>query len=402
MKVLVIHNYYLERGGEDLVVQAEIDLLREHGHEVITYQKKSRDLEEKSFLRKLIFMIFEMGFSNKIYKEVRQLLSKEKPDIAHLHNIFINITPSVYKALYDEGIPMVQTLHNYRLFCLKATFFRRGCICEDCFEQELSIGVLRKCWRNSLFLSYFLARAVGMSRSLVKHVDTFIALSNFSKNKFVEFGLDGDSIFVKNNFIETGPIAERERVDQDYALFAGRIVDYKGVKTLIDAFRLKSSLKLKIAGEGPLRDILEDSTLSYNNIEWLGELSRERLFEQIRKASFIVFPSECYETMGMVIMESFAFSKPVLASNLGGVKEFIIDGQNGLLFKPGDPADLALKADYLFSHKDDRLKMGERANKVYKERFDKESNYRELINIYGETIKLNSNKARPTNLAKHS
>ena len=394
MKILVIHNYYLEKGGEDNAVLAEINLLREYGNEVVIYKKKNQDLEKESFFRKLMFLIFEMEFSKKVYREVKGLLKSEKPDVAHVHNVFVNITPSIYKALNDEGIPIVQSLHNYKFFCLKATFFRRGFICEKCKNSKFFKGVLRRCWRDSAVLSYFLSRTIRKLSSFIKYIDTFIALSNFSKNKFVELGLEEQRIFVKKNFMEIGQITEGEKADQDFALFVGRLVDYKGVKTLIDAFKAKPLLKLKIVGEGPLRNLVQDYISSHNNVQWLGELSRDAVFEEISKSSFSIFASECYETMGLVIMESFAFSKPVLASNLGGVKEFIIDGLNGLLFNPGDVVDLAAKADYLFSHKKERMKMGENANKVYKEQFDKEKNYRDLINIYSETIKLSRIKPR--------
>lgn len=384
MKVLIIHNHYLEKGGEDEVVSAEARLLEEHGHKVILYEKSNEHIKKLSFFKRLIFIMLELNFSKPVYKEIKEIIRKEKPDIAHVHNIFICITPSVYFALKEENVPIVQSLHNYRFFCLKGTFFTKGKVCEKCKDKQFLNAVIRKCWKNSFVLSCLLAKLLYKSGTFFKSIDSFIVLSKFSIDKFIEFGLEKQKIYLKTNFLTVE--SELNNQDCNYALFVGRLVDYKGIKTLMEAFKISPSFKLKIIGDGPMRRDVCSVISLHKNIEWLGKLEKDLVFEVIKKSSFVIFPSECYETMGVVIIESFVFSKPVIASNLGAAKELVSDGVNGILFEPGNAHDLAAKVSYLFSHKTERIKMGENARKICLELFDKERNYNDLMSIYTETI----------------
>lgn len=392
MKILIIHTHYLEIGGEDQVVSSEVSLLKEHGHEVIIYEKTNEYIENLSFLKKFLYILFDLNFSRTVYREIKEIIKKENPDIAHIHNIFYCVTPSVYFALKEEGIPIVQSLHNYRLFCLRGTFYNKGEVCEKCRDKMLFKGVLERCWRNSLFSSFFLAKILH-NKTFLKNIDSFIVTSNFSKNKFIELGLDPSKLHLKTNFLSSN--FEENIEDKKYALFLGRLVDYKGVETLMKAFGGHPALKLKIIGDGPLRERMEDFSQKHENVEWLGRVKREKVIEAIKNCSFLVFPSECYENMPLVIMESFVFSKPVLASNLGAIKEFVIDGINGILFNPGDPDDLARRASYLFSHDQELLQMGRNARQSFKDRFTRESNYEKLIAIYTKTIEMSRSEKRP-------
>jgi len=389
MKILIIHNHYLEKGGEDEVVNAEVKLLTEHGHRVILYEKSNEQIGNLPFFKKFIFFLTELSFSGAIYREVKKIIRKEKPDIAHLHNIFICITPSVYLALKEENVPVVQSLHNYRFFCIRGTFFYKGAICEKCKNGQYFNAVIQKCWRDSFLLSFFMARLLCKWKPYLKYVDSYIVLSKFSRDKFIELGLEKQKMYLKTNFLTTEPSGSGQ--DSDYALFIGRLVDYKGVETLMEAFKMSPPFNLKIIGDGPLRREVSDLASSHGNIKWLGKLERDSVFEIIKNSSFLIFSSECYENMPMVIMESFAFSKPVLASNLGAIRELVIDGVNGVLFEPGNASDLAAKISYLLNHDKERTEMGKNANKIYHERFNKEKNFRDLMNIYAETI--NSKKA---------
>lgn len=386
MKVLVIHNRYLERGGEDEVVSAEIRLLEGHGHKVIYYEKSNEYINKLPFLRKLIFILLELNFSKGVYNEIQKIVRNEKPDIAHIHNIFFFITPSVYSALKEGGIPIVQSLHNYRLFCLKGIFFNKGKVCEKCRKGAFFNAITERCWNNSFLQSLFLARLIHGWKKLSKKVDSYIVTSEFSKDKFIEFGLERRKIYLKENFLTIVP--NENKLDCKYALFIGRLVDYKGIETLMEAFKIAPNFDLKIIGDGPLRKEVYDFASSYNNVEWLGRISKDSLFEAVKSSSFLIFPSECYENMPVVIMESFAFSKPVLASNLGAIKEFVIDGVNGVLFEPGNAQDLSEKIAYLFYDNEKRAEMGKNANRFYRERFNKEKNYTELMSIYTQTINL--------------
>ncbi|TAM37174.1 glycosyltransferase family 1 protein [bacterium] len=384
MKILIVHNHYLEKGGEDQVVSAEVSLLEEHGHKVIIYEKSNEYLKKLPFLKKVLFMFRGINFSRDVYKEVKEIVKKEKPDIAHIHNIFFCITPSVYLALKEEQVPIVQSLHNYRFFCINGTFFRNGKPCEKCKDKQFLNAASGRCWKGSFILSCLLSKFTFRRNHYFKNINSYIVTSEFSKNKLIEFGLDEKKIFLKTNFLAIE--GQEAGEDDNYALYLGRFVDYKGVNTLAAAFESLPSLHLKIIGEGPLENKLCHFASSHNNIELLGKVSREVVFEAIRKSSFVIFPSECYENMPMVIVESFAFSKPVIASNLGAIKEFVIDGLNGLLFEPGNAKGLAEKISYLFSHDKERIEMGKNANRTFRERFDKEKNYNELMNIYNKTI----------------
>lgn len=385
MKILIVHNHYLEKGGEDEVVNAEIKLLTEQGHEVIFYEKSNEQVNSSSFFKKAVFLL-KLNFSKAVYREVKEIIKREKPDIAHIHNIFICVTPSIYFALKEDGVPVVQSLHNYRFFCVKGTFFAKGAVCEKCKDGRFFNAVIGRCYRNSLFLSFLLARILYKGGSFLKKIDSHIVTSKFSRDKFIELGLEEEKMFLKVNFLTLKPKGDSR--DYNYALFLGRLVDYKGIVTLIKAFKISPSFNLKIIGDGPLRRDVQSVVSSWGNIEWAGKIGRDLVLEAIKNSSFIIFPSECFENMPFVIMESFAFSKPVLASNLGAIKEFVIDGVNGILFEPGNEKELAAKVSYLFSHEKKRLEMGKNANKTYRELFDKDKNYRDLISIYTRTITL--------------
>ncbi|MDD5465398.1 MAG: glycosyltransferase family 4 protein [Candidatus Omnitrophica bacterium] len=386
MKVLIIHNHYLEKGGEDEVFSAEAKVLEERGHKVIRYEKSNEYIKSLPFFRKVIFILLRLNFSRVVYKEIKEIIKKEKPDIAHIHNIFFYITPAVYYALKEEDIPVVQSLHNYRFFCLKGIFFRKGKVCERCKDKRFFHAVVGRCWNSSFILSFFLAKLIFKRNPFFKNADSYIATSRFSRNKFIEFGLEEQRMHLKPNFLTIEP--ESGSQEHNYALFIGRLVDYKGVETLMGAYNLNPAFNLKIIGDGPLKERVYDFSSSYDNVEFLGKIDRDLLLKTIRGASFIIFPSECYENMPLVIMESFALSKPVLASNLGAIKEFVIDGFSGVLFEPGNINDLAAKITYLFFHNKERMEMGKNANKIYRDQFNEEKNYYDLINIYEKTIKF--------------
>lgn len=388
MKILIIHNHYLEKGGEDEAVSSEARLLEEHGHRVILYEKSNEDIKNWPFFKKFIFILLELNFSMAVYKELKEIIKKENPDIAHIHNTFFRITPAVYFALKQERIPVIQSLHNYRFFCLRGTFFNKGEVCEKCKGKKFHKAVAGKCWRGSFILSYFLARLLYKADSFLKKIDSYIALSNFSRDKFIELGLDKQRIHLKPNLLKIEPVENNQ--DGHYALFVGRLVDYKGVRTLIRAFKENPFFNLKIVGDGPLNPEVSALAVSNSKVEWLGQLERELVFEVIKNSSFLIFPSECFETMGMTILEGFAFSKPVLASNRGAAKDLVVDGVNGILFEPGNPIDLAAKISYLFSHDQERIEMSKNAYRFYRERFNRENNYRDLMDIYRKAVNAKS------------
>src|SRR3989338_4491025 len=198
MKILVIHNSYLERGGEDEVVDSEIKLLESFGHKIIFYRRTNKDIRKMSLFRKIKFLGKDIIWSKDTYTKIKELARKEKPDIAHVHNVHLLITPSVYYALSDEKIPVVQTLHNLRLICPKGIFYRNGGICEECPTRGHMRAVVHRCWRNSFILTFALARMLKAhfkKKTFQDKIDAYIALSKFSKEKFVKAGLTEKKIF---------------------------------------------------------------------------------------------------------------------------------------------------------------------------------------------------------------
>ena len=386
----MIHNRYLEKGGEDEVVNSEIKMLKQFCHQVFFYERSNREIKNFSLCGKLHFFAKGIIWSKKTYDEIKRLIKSEKPDIAHIHNIFLLISPSVYYALSEQGIPIIQALHNYRLFCPKGIFYRDGKICEECKSGNFIPSIIHRCWRNSFILSLFLARMLRFhfrKKTLQNKISAYIASSEFSKNKFIELGLPRDKISVKPHFVDLK--IEKEEDRENYALFIGRLVDYKGINTLISAYEKLSNLRIKIIGDGPLHKELKEKVRKINNIELLGRLSSNRdVLECMRKSRFVIFPSECYETFGKVIIEAFACGVPVIVSRLGARIELVEDGRTGLRFTPGDPEDLASKIEWAWENSKEMEEMGRNARRNYEENYTPERNYEMLMGIYNKTIEL--------------
>lgn len=387
MRILIIHNHYLEKGGEDEVVSSEIKMLKDFGHSIIFYERSNKEIVKLPFFKKLYFFANDIIWSQSVYKEVKEIVKKEKPDIAHIHNIFVSITPSVYDALSEENIPVVQTLHNYRLLCLNGLFYRDNKICQDCVKLNLIPSLIHRCYRKSFFLTLFLKRMLDFhfkKKTFQEKIDTYIVLSEFSKKKFTEADFPKDKIYVKPNFVDLK--AEKRTMPGDYTLFIGRLINYKGINILITAYQRLKGYQLKIIGGGPLFDKLKKKTEKMNSIELLGRLSYEQTINYIKICKFLIVPSECYETFGRVIVEAFACGVPVVASNIGAIKEIVADGISGLLFNPGDIDDLSKKIKYLMGNNALIISMGEEARRVYEEKYTSEKNYTILMEIYKKTI----------------
>jgi len=387
MKVLVIHNRYVEAGGEDVAVRSEIQILRDAGHKVITYERSNEEIKGFSLFKKISFLISGIGYSKNAYKEITDIIQREKPDIAHIANIFFVISPSVYYALRDNGVPVVQTIHNYRPFCLNGLFYRKGRICEECSVNNFFPAIINRCGKGSFLLTFFLARALRghfRKRTFYDKVDVYIAPTEYCKNKFIKAGFSEDKIFIKPNAFK-GSVKPRENF-RNYALFLGRLIDYKGLSILISAYKKLEDYHLKIIGGGPLFNEIKRAASTSNSIEVLGRLPHEEAIEYLKNAAFLIFPSECYETFGIVVIEAFACGVPVLARDIGGIRELVSDGETGILFKYKDIDDLTEKIEYLTGNKDLLVKMKKNARKTYEEKYTVQKNYEALMNIYKKAI----------------
>ena len=374
--ILSVHNFYRERGGEDQVFYTESDLLRSAGHRVEEY----RETNER--IRSGALTMIGSTWNQRSFKRLQTFAKETQPDIAHLHNTFPLISPSAYYALAGLGLPVVQKLSNFRLICPGALLLRDGSPCQECVDQHSLLPALKhRCYRNSLPGTSAVAGMLSVHRALgtwQNLVDVFIALSEFSRAKFVAGGLPPNKIVVKHNFISPDPGIGSGL--GDYALFVGRLSHEKGIDDMREAWN-ELSQPLRIAGDGPLANVSWP-----NQVVSLGHLPREQIFSLMRSAKVLVFPSLCYENCPMTILEAFACGTPVIASNLGSMPEFVRHNHTGLLFNPGDPADLAEKVRYAFSHPEHLAQMRINARREYEEKYTPERNYKMLIAIYEQAI----------------
>lgn len=392
MKVLMVHNFYQSSSpsGEDVVFRNEIELLKQHGINVITYTRYNDEIKDYGLRGKLV-LPFKNIWSIETYKELKAILKKEKPDIAHFHNIWYLISPSAYYACKEVGIPTVQTIHNFRMFCSSGLLLRDGKICEDCIGKIPWRAMVYGCYKKSILYSTPIAlteifhKFVG---TFYNKVDAYISLTEFAKDKLIQAGLPKDKIYVKPNFLLNPPKKSFSR--GKYIAFVGRISEEKGIKTLIDALRnqKKDRVILKLIGDGPMKKDIEKEIKKDNiqNIELLGKRSHLETLEIIRNAKFIVLPSICYEMFPMVLLEAFAYGKPAIGSKLGAIAELIEDGKTGLLFEAGNFEDLAEKIQWMIENEDAYIKMGKNARKVFEEKYTAERNFQILMEIYKKVI----------------
>ena len=388
MKILIVHNYYQQSGGEDEVFEAETELLRNQGHEVIHYIDNNSRIGNMNCLSIAVNTLWSRNSKG----EIAKLLHLTKPDIAHFHNTFLLTSPSAYYACREAQVPVVQSLHNPRLLCPSANLYRDGNVCEDCVGKTMPLpGIVHGCYRNSISQTAVVAAMLTLHRCLKTwkdKVDTYIVFTDFYRNKFIEGGLPPEKIVLKPHFISPDPECRGE-APGDYALFIGRLDKEKGIPTLLKAWRNMSDIPLKIRGSGGLLEYVQDS-ISENdlgNIEIIGRLSTEDLYTLIKNARFLVWPSEgYYETFGLVAIEAFACGVPVIASRIGTLAENVEDGYSGLHFNPGDSGDLCSKVRWAWDNPGKMIEMGKNARKEYEAKYTPEKNYRMLLDIYERTM----------------
>lgn len=386
MKILFVHNCYQQAGGEDNVVAAEAKLLAEHGHDVELWSVENKDLP--SGISGRIKTALATSYSPASRAIARDKLRAFKPDVVHVHNFFPQISPSIYDACLDEGVPVVQTLHNYRLICPGAMLMRQGNICEQCITGSPYQAAWYGCYRGSKLGSLVVAHMVAQHRkqgTWQHKVDRFIALTEFAKSKFVAAGFPANKIAVKANFLHD-PLQEISRVNSDtssFALFVGRISEEKGINTLLQAWStLDDQAQLKVAGIGPLEGLL----LGKSNVQALGRQNADEVSHLMKQAAFLIMPSVWFEPFGLVLIEAFAHGLPVLASDIGSIPDIVKLGETGLLFTPGDSDDLASKAKWMFENPQQLQKLGDNARRAFLEKYTAEQNYAELIEIYKEAM----------------
>jgi glycosyltransferase involved in cell wall biosynthesis len=379
MRILLVHNRYQQAGGEDRVFERERALLQEAGHEVETYERDNHEIGERGTARTALDAIW----SRQSHAEAGALIARFRPDVLHAHNTFPLVSPSVFHAAQTQGVPVVQTLHNFRLACLNATLLRDGQPCRSCVGRVPWRGVAHGCYQGGIAQSAVLAasltlhRIVGTYRSRIR---TFIALTRSAREEFVAAGLPAERIVVKPNFVAASPAGTVQ--DRANVLYVGRLSPEKGIATLAEAARLLPDVRFVVAGTGPS----EAALAGLRNVALLGQLSPEAVLEQMRSARCLVMPSLWPEGMPMALLEAFSCGLPVIASDIGSLGEIVEPEHTGLLFQPGDAAGCAARITDLIGDtaRWARMSLGARAHAA--DRYGPARNLELLEMIYASCL----------------
>lgn len=391
MKILLIHNFYRYRGGEDRYVRILEEVLRRNGHQVIHFFSDSRSIKQFNFLQKCLIPL-KLINSPAANKELEKVIRQEKPHLAVAHNFTPLLSLSLLNVLKRNNIPILKRLENYKFLCLNGLFLRNNFnVCEVCRRGNFIPGIIHRCYQKSFFSSMGIAISEFIHRKMKtvsKTADLFLATSDFVKSKFVEAGFPGERIAVHPNFLDFEP-EESIGQPENYAIYVGRLSQEKGLITLLKAFKGLPALPLKILGEGPLMDELKEFTRLHHmaHVTFEGFIDGQAKREILKKALFLVFPSECYESFGYSIIESFACGVPVVASDIGGARELVRDGENGFLFEVGDPEDLQEKISAMLSDRQQLMKMKERALERAKKSYSRETGCRDLETLFARLVK---------------
>lgn len=393
MRILIIHNRYQHSGGEDTVLRAETDLLRSRGHEVeIVEENNDAIVQWTTAVKAAVSCVYSFASA----RTISEIVERNRPDVAHIHNFFPRLSPSVHLTCHRSGVPVVQTLHNYRLLCPGSTFFRNGKICEDCTHTLVPWpSVAHACYRDSRLASAAITNMVTIHRAAgtwTRAVSLFLAPSEFSRTRFIQGGLPAERIAVKPHFLSHDPGIGSG--NGSYALFVGRLSQEKGLDTLLAAWQqLSRSVPLKIVGDGPLAPLVQQAASTLPSVEWLGLRRHDEVLRLMADASLLVIPSNCYETFGMVAIEAFAVGLPVIASRLGALAELVSEGDTGRLFEAGSSAALAATVEWAFAQPDRLTLMRRKARTEFERKYTAESNYLQLMRIY-ETARLENRGVR--------
>ena len=389
LRILLSHNYYCTSApsGEDAVFHNERKLL-ETQCEIIPYERHNDDIDESKFGGK-VRLGLDAAWSQKTYEELCAIIHKTRPELAHFYNTFPLISASAYAACRDNGVPVVQTVQNYRLVCPNGLLLRDGKPCEDCFGTNFLPAIRYRCYRASLSATGAVVWSLLSNRwrgTYNNLVNRYIAPTQFAAGKLIEGGLPKSQMEVKPNFLPIIP--DPGAGSGGYVLFAGRLSSEKGLRTLLEAWKRVKGLPLKIAGEGPLRKELQSVAILENlPIEFLGCVSYSKVLNLTQNALCLVVPSEWYEGFPMVVVQALACGTPVIASRLGSLDEIVEEGKTGLKFEAGNPQDLAIQVNELVSNGSRLASMRINARSTFEEHYTAEKNYSKLMEIYQSAIR---------------
>lgn len=397
MKILVIHNDYQQPGGETAAYCSDVKILKDAGHTVASYFQDNREILDYNLLKKVTFFP-NTFFSKTIFSEIQRLVEKDRPDIAHVHNVFPLISPSVYHALHNAGVPIVQTVHNFRFLCPNGSFLMRGEICERCKFGNTLHAVHYKCYRDSLPLSLVYAITIGMHRKwgTFDLIDRFITHTDFMRKKFVESQFSGPEriAVLGNNIQHPLPEPQYNKPLDGYIAYFGRLSEEKGVSDIIRAVKSINNVKLKIAGDGPDRQSLENLVriLSLNHVEFVGRVSGEEKWNFLRNAKCTILSSRWYENFPISVLESMVVATPVIGSNLGSIPYIVEDYDNGLIYDPRNPGELTDKINWLLSSPTQVEMMARRARETVEQNYTSSIYVQKLVEIYSNVIREKANR----------
>lgn len=381
MKILIIHNKYGKFSGEEAVVETKIALLKANGHEVLTYIRSSEEIENMPLGKVRAFFT---GIQNsKVIREVTDFIRLNSPDIVHIHNLYPIISPGILPEIKKFGIPVVMTVHNYRLVCPNGLFFTRGKVCESC------TGLLKEwnCIRFNCEESYF--KSVGYAarnfwarttRAYLDYVDAFLCLTEFQKAKLIEYGFKREKCFViPNIYAPELNIVENSKPEPSYVAYAGRFSEEKGIGLLLDAAQKLPHINFRLAGNY-LNNYMDNFTIP-ENVYLCGMLKGEDLREFYKNAKFFVLTSIWYEGFPMVLLEAMAFKLPIIAPNFAGFPE-IVENDNGLLYELGNVDSLANSIQTLWMNDRKCSELGEKGFFKVKEKYQSDTYYEALFSVY--------------------
>lgn len=380
LRILMVHNYYQIPGGEDTVVVNEKKMLEEHGHIVILYSRHNSEIKQMSKLQKL-GLPFTTVFNPRTYREIKNLIKQHQIDIVHVHNTLNLVSPAVYYAGLKCGVPVIQTVHNFRLLCPGATFYRDGHICEDCVEHGLWCAVRHKCYRGSRMqtLACVISTVIHRMTGIYGKIN-YICLTEFNKEKLLHLkGVTEDRVFVKPNFVD---VPQKKYEKNGSFVFVGRIEEIKGITDLLEAWKELGSEApvLNICGTGPLMDdckkFIEDNNLSI--VKLLGFVPHEEVRKIIAQSRYLILPTRVYEGFPMTIVEALSGRTPVLTSDIGNTGVLIENGKTGFKFVPGQSTSIVNAVKKAING----VELEENAESEYLNKYTEEKNAQIIEQIY--------------------
>jgi len=408
MNILLVNWSWYPSGGDWTYVKLFKNIFENNGHNIIPFSVKNEKNEsttfEKYFINKIdyrelnnnksiingIQVIANSVYSLKARKKLEILLRENEVDIAHFVNIHNYITPSIITLLNKFKIPIVWRVVDYKLICPNATLFTNGAICELCKKNKFYNCTLRKCKKKSILASIVAATESYFYRiyNLYKYIDIFSFQSEFTRNKFVEFGFNKDKTVIIPNPVDIGQDLPNYE-NKNYVLFFGRIEKYKGVLTLLKSFQKLKDIELRIIGDGPGLEECKNfaNSISLNNVKFLGSLWFEELQKHLNECCFVIVPSEWYEPSPYSILQSFAAGKGVIGSNIGGIRDLIFEEENGMLFETGNEAQLAEKVRQLYDDKEKIIQFGMNARRYVETLHSMSKYYQCTIKIFNSLVK---------------